>query len=163
MKLNEISDREGATHSKKRVGRGIGSGLGKTGGRGVKGQKSRSGVAIKGYEGGQMPIYRRLPKRGFTARNSKDYNVVSLGRVQQAVDAGKLDTGSTVTVDTLIEAGIVKRRRDGVRIVSQGDYSAKLSFEVAGGSKGAVEKIEATGGSLSALVPAKSAGDEAAA
>ena len=100
MKLNELQPREGSTHSKKRVGRGIGSGTGKTGGRGVKGQKSRSGVAIKGYEGGQMPIYRRLPKRGFTARNSKDYNVVSLGRIQKAVDAGKLD-GTTVNADTL--------------------------------------------------------------
>ena len=151
MKLNEISDREGATHAKKRVGRGIGSGLGKTGGRGVKGQKSRSGVAIKGYEGGQMPIYRRLPKRGFTARNSKDYNVVSLGRIQQAVDAKRLDAKGTVTVETLRDAGIFKRVRDGVRIVSQGDYSAKLTFEVAGASKGAVERIEAAGGSVTAI------------
>ena len=151
MKLNEITDREGATHSKKRVGRGIGSGLGKTGGRGVKGQKSRSGVAIKGYEGGQMPIYRRLPKRGFTARNSKDYNVVSLGRIQAAVDAGKIDKGATVTAESLAEAGVFKRIRDGVRIVSQGDYSAKLTFEVAGASKGAVEKIEKAGGSVTAL------------
>ena len=159
MKLNEISDREGATHAKKRVGRGIGSGLGKTGGRGVKGQKSRSGVAIKGYEGGQMPIYRRLPKRGFSARNSKDYNVVSLGRIQQAVDAGKLDKGATVNVETLKAAGVIKRERDGVRIVSQGDYSAKLSFEVAGGSKGAVEKIEGAGGSLKALVVREAAAE----
>ena len=152
MKLNEIAPKEGAVHSKKRVGRGIGSGLGKTGGRGVKGQKSRSGVAIKGYEGGQMPIYRRLPKRGFTARNSKDYNVVSLGRIQQAIDAGKLDGKATVNAETLKAAGVISRERDGVRVVSQGDYSAKLSFEVAGGSKGAVEKIEAAGGSLKALV-----------
>ena len=159
MKLNEISDREGATHAKKRVGRGIGSGLGKTGGRGVKGQKSRSGVAIKGYEGGQMPIYRRLPKRGFSARNSKDYNVVSLGRIQQAVDAGKLDKGATVNVETLKAAGVIKRERDGVRIVSQGDYSAKLSFEVAGGSKGALEKIEGAGGSLKALVVREAAAE----
>ena len=151
MKLNEIQDREGATHARKRVGRGIGSGLGKTGGRGVKGQKSRSGVAIKGYEGGQMPIYRRLPKRGFTARNSKDYNVVSLGRVQQAVDAKKLDAKTTVTAETLREAGVFKRLRDGVRIVSQGDYSAKLTFEVAGASKGAVERIEAAGGKVTQI------------
>ena len=160
MKLNQISDREGAVHAKKRVGRGIGSGLGKTGGRGVKGQKSRSGVAIKGYEGGQMPIYRRLPKRGFNARNSKDYNVVSLGRIQHAVDAGKLDKGATVNVETLKAAGVIKRERDGVRIVSQGDYSAKLTFEVAGGSKGAVEKIEAAGGSLKALVVREDAASE---
>ena len=159
MKLNEISDREGATHAKKRVGRGIGSGLGKTGGRGVKGQKSRSGVAIKGYEGGQMPIYRRLPKRGFTARNSKDYNVVSLGRVQQAIDAGKLDKGATVSLETLKAAGVIKRDRDGVRIVSQGDYNAKLSFEVAGASKGAVEKIEGAGGSVKALVQPRETAD----
>ena len=152
MKLNEIKDNEGAMHRRKRVGRGIGSGLGKTGGRGVKGQKSRSGVAIKGYEGGQMPIYRRLPKRGFTARNSKDYNVVSLGRIQQAVDAKRLDAKGTVTVETLRDAGIFKRVRDGVRIVSQGDYSAKLTFEVAGASKGATETIEKAGGSVKALV-----------
>ena len=152
MKLNQISDREGAVHAKKRVGRGIGSGLGKTGGRGVKGQKSRSGVAIKGYEGGQMPIYRRLPKRGFNARNSKDYNVVSLGRIQQAVDAGKLDAGQPVTFAALKAAGVVKRERDGVRIVSQGDYSAKLSFELAGASKAAIERIEGAGGSFAGSV-----------
>ena len=160
MKLNEISDREGATHRKKRVGRGIGSGLGKTGGRGVKGQKSRSGVAIKGYEGGQMPIYRRLPKRGFTARNSKDYNVVSLGRIQQAVDAGKLKSGATVDLASLKEAGVVKRDRDGVRIVSQGDFSTKLKFEVAGASKVAAERIAAAGGSLTALVAPKAAQED---
>ena len=154
-KLNEIAPREGSVHAKKRVGRGIGSGLGKTGGRGVKGQKSRSGVAIKGYEGGQMPIYRRLPKRGFTARNSKDYNVVSLGRIQQAVDAGKLEAGATVTFETLRAAGVVKSERDGVRIVGQGDYSAKLNFEVAGASKPAIERIEAAGGTLTASVPAR--------
>ena len=153
MKLNELKPREGSVHAKKRVGRGIGSGTGKTGGRGVKGQKSRSGVAINGYEGGQMPIYRRLPKRGFTARNSKDYNVVSLGRIQQAVDAGKLD--GTVSNDTLKAAGVIKRVRDGVRIVGQGEFSAKLTFEVAGGSKGAIERIEAAGGSLTATAPAK--------
>ena len=156
-KLNDLAPREGSVHSKKRVGRGIGSGLGKTGGRGVKGQKSRSGVAIKGYEGGQMPIYQRLPKRGFNARNSKHYNVVSLGRIQQAVDAGKLDSNQTVTFDTLKAAGVVKNQRDGVRIVGQGDYSAKLSFEVSGASKGAIEKIEGAGGSLTATVPAREA------
>ena len=158
-KLNDIAPREGSVHAKKRVGRGIGSGLGKTGGRGVKGQKSRSGVAIKGYEGGQMPIYRRLPKRGMTARNSKSYNVISLGRIQQAVDAGKLDKGATVTFDALKVAGVVKREKDGVRIVGQGDYSSKLNFEVSGGSKSAIEKIEAAGGKLTASVPARETAD----
>ena len=163
MKLNEIQPREGSVHAKKRVGRGIGSGLGKTGGRGVKGQKSRSGVAIKGFEGGQMPIYQRLPKRGFTARNSKDYNLVSLGRVQQAVDAGKLEKGATVTAETLKAAGVIKRLRDGVRIVGQGDYSAKLAFEVAGASKGATETIEKAGGSVKALVVKTEASESASA
>ena len=157
MKLNEIAPREGAVHSKKRVGRGIGSGLGKTGGRGVKGQKSRSGVAIKGYEGGQMPIYRRLPKRGFTALNSKSHAVVSLGRIQQAVDAGKLT--DTVDADTLKAAGVVKRVRDGVRIVGQGDFSAKLAFTVAGTSRSARERIEAAGGSVTTTAPAKAEAD----
>ena len=159
MKLNELQPREGSVHAKKRVGRGIGSGLGKTGGRGVKGQKSRSGVAIKGYEGGQMPIYRRLPKRGFTARNSKDYNVVSLGRIQQAVDAGKLE--GTVNNETLKAAGVIRRERSGVRIVSQGEFSARLTFEVAGGSRGAIERIEAAGGSLTATVPARETAETA--
>ena len=159
MKLNELEPHEGSVHSKKRVGRGIGSGLGKTSGRGVKGQKSRSGVAIKGYEGGQMPIYRRLPKRGFTARNSKDYNVVSLGRIQTAVDAGKLE-GTVVNADTLKAAGVIKSARDGVRIVGQGEFSAKLTFDVAGGSKGAIERIEAAGGSLTASVPPRAAAEK---
>ena len=155
MKLNEIAPREGAVHGKKRVGRGIGSGLGKTGGRGVKGQKSRSGVAINGYEGGQMPLYQRLPKRGFNALNHKNYAVISLGRIQRAVDAGKLS--GTVDADSLKAAGVVKRIRDGVRIVGQGDFSAKLAFTVAGASKGARERIEAAGGSVTTTVPAKSA------
>ena len=153
MKLNEIAPREGSVHSKKRVGRGIGSGLGKTGGRGVKGQKSRSGVAIKGYEGGQMPLYQRLPKRGFNALNAKDYNLVSLGRIQQAVDAGKLS--GTVDNDSLKAAGIIRRFRDGVRVVGQGEFSAKLAFTVAGVSKGARERIEAAGGSVTTTAPAK--------
>jgi len=127
MKLNEISDKEGANPSRKRVGRGIGSGMGKTAGRGVKGQKSRSGVAIKGYEGGQMPIYRRLPKRGFSnAKFAKNYNIVSLERLQTAVDAGRLDAKSVVDAEALIAAGVIRRRNDGVRILSDGDIKAKL-------------------------------------
>lgn len=148
MKLNELRDNEGATHSKKRVGRGIGSGSGKTGGRGVKGQNSRSGVAINGFEGGQMPIYRRLPKRGFRNIFRKDLNEVSLGRVQEAVDAGKLAAGEAVTVDSLIKAGILRRAKDGVRVLGDGELTAKLSFDVAGASKSAQEKIAKAGGSI---------------
>jgi len=148
MKLNELRDREGANQSRKRVGRGIGSGSGKTGGRGVKGQSSRSGVALNGFEGGQMPIYRRLPKRGFKNPFGKDFNEVSLGRVQTAIDAGKLDAKETVTTEALVKAGVVRRPKDGVKILSGGDLKAKVSFEVAGASKAAVEKIEKAGGSI---------------
>ncbi len=157
MKLNEIKDREGATHAKKRVGRGIGSGSGKTGGRGVKGQKSRSGVAINGFEGGQMPIYRRLPKRGFTNIFAKDFVEVSLGRLQAAVDAKKLDAKTTVTAEVLKEAGVIRRVKDGVRILSDGELKAKLKLEVAGASKPAIEKIEKAGGSITVLAGAKNA------
>ena len=148
MKLNEISDVEGATHSRKRVGRGIGSGKGKTGGRGVKGQKSRSGVSINGFEGGQMPLFRRLPKRGFVNIFAKNFNVVSLGRVQQAIDAGKLDGAATVDLAALKAAGLVRRAKDGVRILGDGELTAKVSFLVDGASKSAVEKVEKAGGSI---------------
>ena len=148
MKLNELRDRDGATHSKKRLGRGIGSGTGKTGGRGVKGQKARSGGAINGFEGGQMPLYRRLPKRGFKNIFAKDYNIVSLGRIQAAIDAKKLDASAVVTAETLVEAGVLRRARDGVRLLSDGDLKAKLTFDVAGASKGAIEKVEKAGGSV---------------
>jgi large subunit ribosomal protein L15 len=149
MKLNELRDKDGATKARKRVGRGIGSGSGKTGGRGVKGQKSRSGVAVNGFEGGQMPVYRRLPKRGFRNIFAKDYVIVSLKRIQAAVDAGKLDAGQTVNAEALVKAGVIRRARDGVRILGgEGDYKAKLSFDVAGASKSAVEKIEKAGGSV---------------
>lgn len=148
MKLNELRDKEGASHSRKRVGRGIGSGTGKTSGRGVKGQKSRSGVAIKGFEGGQMPIYRRLPKRGFTNIFSNDFNIVSVGRVQVAIDAGKLDGKKPVTAEALKEAGVIRRVKDGVRLLSDGDLKAKVTFEVAGASKTAIEKVEKAGGSV---------------
>jgi large subunit ribosomal protein L15 len=148
MKLNELRDIDGATKSRKRLGRGIGSGSGKTGGRGVKGQKSRSGVAINGFEGGQMPLYRRLPKRGFRNPSAKHYNAVSLGRVQKAIDAGKLDASATVDAEALIKAGVIRRPLDGVRILSEGEFSAKLAFDVAGVSKAALEQIEKAGGSV---------------
>ena len=147
MKLNDLRDKPGSVKARKRVGRGIGSGTGKTGGRGVKGQKSRSGVSINGFEGGQMPIYRRLPKRGFTNIFAKSFNVVSLGRIQAAIDAGKLDAKAVVNLDSLKAAGVIRRAKDGVRILSDGELKAKVAFEVAGASKAAVEKIEKAGGS----------------
>ena len=151
MNLNDLRDNEGARPSRKRVGRGIGSGKGKTGGRGVKGQKSRSGVAIKGYEGGQMPIYRRLPKRGFSNIFAKDFNIVSLGRIQAAIDAGKLDAKKIVDAAALAEAGVIRRLKDGVRVLADGELKAKVTFEVAGASKSAVDKVEKAGGSVTVL------------
>jgi large subunit ribosomal protein L15 len=148
MKLNEIRDNEGATKKRMRVGRGIGSGKGKTGGRGVKGQKARTGVSIKGFEGGQMPLHRRLPKRGFNNIHAHDLNEVNLGRVQAAVDAGKLDASAPVTVDALVKAGIIARARDGVKLLGVGELTAKLSFEVTRASKSAVEAVEKAGGSV---------------
>ena len=152
MKLNGISDNAGSSKARMRVGRGIGSGKGKTGGRGVKGQKARSGVAIKGFEGGQMPLQRRLPKRGFWNPFATDYNEVNIGRVQQAVDAGKLDAGQAVTIDALVAAGVCAKARDGVKILGVGELKAKLAFEVAAASKSAVAAIEKAGGSVKLLV-----------
>ncbi|ACI54645.1 50S ribosomal protein L15 [Rhizobium redzepovicii] len=151
MKLNEIKDNEGSTHSRKRLGRGIGSGSGKTGGRGVKGQKSRSGVAINGFEGGQMPIYRRLPKRGFNNIFASDFVVVSLARIQAAIDAGKLDAKATVDAAALKAAGVIRRTKDGVRVLADGELKAKITIVVAGASKPAVEKIEKAGGTVTLL------------
>ena len=151
MKLHELRDNDGATKRKKRIGRGPGSGMGKMGGRGIKGQKSRSGVAIKGYEGGQMPIYRRLPKRGFSNIFAKDFNIVSLGRIQAAIDAGKLDAKKTVDAAALAEAGVIRRLKDGVRVLADGELKAKVTFEVAGASKSAVDKVEKAGGSVTVL------------
>jgi large subunit ribosomal protein L15 len=151
MKLNEIRDNEGATKNRMRVGRGIGSGKGKTGGRGVKGQTSRSGVAIKGFEGGQMPLHRRLPKRGFNKPNAIQLNEVNIGRIQEAVEAGKLDQGTPVTNEALVAAGVISKARDGVKILGVGELKAKLSFQVAGASKSAVEAIEKAGGSVTLL------------
>jgi large subunit ribosomal protein L15 len=154
MKLTDIRDNSGAKKSRIRVGRGIGSGKGKTGGRGVKGQKARSGVAVKGFEGGQMPLYRRLPKRGFTNIFAKDLNEVNLGRIQQAVDAKKLDVTKPVTQDSLVAAGVLSKARDGVKILGQGEFKAKLAFEVAGASKSAQAAIEKAGGSVKILTAA---------
>ncbi len=160
MKLNDISDNEGATQSRKRVGRGIGSGRGKTGGRGVKGQKSRSGVSINGFEGGQMPIYRRLPKRGFSnAKFASDYNEVSIARLEQAVESGKLDAGKTIDAAALREAGVIRRERDGVRILGGSDAKSKFTLEVAGASKPAIASIEKAGGSVKVLAAAAEAAE----
>ena len=159
MKLNDMRDNAGATKNRKRVGRGIGSGKGKTAGRGMKGQKSRSGVSINGYEGGQMPLHRRLPKRGFNKPNRKQFVAVGLDRLQKAVDAGKLDAGQTIGGEQLVAAGVLRRVRDGVRLVNNGELTAKLNLEVAGASKGAIEAVEKAGGSISVTVAA--AADEA--
>jgi large subunit ribosomal protein L15 len=148
MKLHELSDNAGATKKRKRVGRGPGSGMGKTAGRGIKGQKSRSGVAIKGYEGGQMPLYQRLPKRGFNSRNRKKFAVINLGLIQKFVDAKTLDAKKPITEDILVETGVVRRKLDGVRVLAKGEISAKLNLEVTGASKAAVEAVEKAGGSL---------------
>ena len=148
MKLNEIADNPGASQSPMRVGRGIGSGKGKTCGRGVKGQKARTGVAIKGFEGGQMPLHRRLPKRGFRNPFTINYNEVNLGRIQAAVDAGKLDPAASVTIESLIAAGVCGKPRDGVKILGKGALAAGLAFEVAAASKSAVAAIEGAGGSI---------------
>ena len=157
MKLNELRDRDGATKARKRVGRGIGSGSGKTGGRGVKGQSSRSGVALNGFEGGQMPLYRRLPKRGFKNIFGKDFNEVSLGRIQAAIDAKKLDAKEAVTTEALIKAGVIRRAKDGVRILGGGELKAKVKFDVAGASKPAIEQVEKAGGSVK--LPEKAAAE----
>src|SRR5690349_2845924 len=151
MKLNEIRDNPGARREKIRVGRGIGSGKGKTSGKGVKGQKARTGVSIKGFEGGQMPLHRRLPKRGFNKPNAIELNEVNVGRIQEAVDAGKLDQGAPITVESLVAAGVVSKPRDGVKILGVGELKAKLSFQVAGASKSAVSAIEKAGGSVTIL------------
>ena len=153
MKLHEIKDNPGATKDRIRVGRGIGSGKGKQAGRGGKGQTARSGVRIKGFEGGQMPLHRRLPKRGFNPPSPLDLNEVNLGRVQIAIDAGKLDAGKPVTVEALIAAGVVARARDGVKILGKGELKAKVAFEVYGASKSAVAAIEKAGGSVKTLRP----------
>ena len=162
MKLNDIRDNKGARKGRVRVGRGIGSGVGKTGGRGQKGQKSRSGVSVWGFEGGQMPLHMRIPKRGFNNIFAKDYAEVNLGAIQKLVDAEKLETKGTIDHDTLKAAGVARGGRDGVRILGKGEYSAKLNFKVAGVSKGAREAIEKAGGSVE-LIEVVPAAEKAAA
>ncbi len=154
MKLNELRDNEGAAKKRKRVGRGPGSGMGKTAGRGIKGQKSRSGVAINGYEGGQMPLYQRLPKRGFNKPNRKSFAVVNLGLIQKFIDAGKLDAKSAITEETLVASGLVRRKLDGVRVLAKGELTAKVALEVTGASKSAVAAVEKAGGSLTVTTSA---------
>ena len=149
MKLHELRDNPGAAKKSKRVARGPGSGKGKTAGRGIKGQKSRSGVAIGGYEGGQMPLYRRLPKRGFNKPNAKSFAVVNLGVIQKFVDAGKLDVKAEITEDALVAAGVVRRKLDGIRVLAKGELTAKLKLAVTGASKAAVEAVAKAGGTLS--------------
>jgi len=149
MKLNELADKPGASKKRMRVGRGIGSGKGKTAGRGVKGQKSRSGVAIKGFEGGQMPLHRRLPKRGFNNVFAKDFNEVGLAAIQRAIDAGKLDAAAPITAEALKAAGVIRRVRDGVRLLANGEITTKAAFEIAGASKTALAAVEKAGGSVS--------------
>lgn len=161
MKLNEIRDNAGARKGRVRVGRGLGSGLGKTGGRGQKGQKSRSGVSVNGFEGGQMPLHMRIPKRGFNNIFAKDYAEVNFGAIQKALDAGKLDAKDTVDHDALKAAGLARGGKDGVRLLAKGELKTKLSFKVAGASKAAREAVEKLGGSVEVTAKAKPAKAEA--
>jgi len=158
MKLHELRDNAGATKARKRVGRGPGSGTGKMGGRGIKGQKSRSGVAIKGYEGGQMPLYQRLPKRGFNKPNRKEFAVVNLGLIEKFIEAGKLDAAN-VTEDTLVSSGLIRRKLDGIRVLAKGEVTSKLSITVTGASKSAIEAVEKAGGSLAVTAKADAAAE----
>jgi large subunit ribosomal protein L15 len=155
MKLNELSDLAGAKKNRKRVGRGIGSGTGKTSGRGVKGQKSRSGVAIKGFEGGQMPLHRRLPKRGFNNLFSKKYNVFNLDRIQYFIDNGRIDAKQIINIDTLLEAKLIKTERDGLKILGRGKLTSKVEMEVSGASEKAVKLVEKAGGKVTVLGASK--------
>jgi len=151
MRLNELKDNQGATHRKKRIGRGIGSGKGKTGGRGVKGQKSRSGVTVGGFEGGQMPIYMRLPKRGFNVPNPKRYQELSIASLNRAIKAGKIDAKTDYDAAALVEAGVIRRSRDGVRLIGSGKVEGAVKLHVSGASKGAVAAVEAAKGSVNVL------------
>jgi large subunit ribosomal protein L15 len=163
MKLHQLSDRPGARKKRTRIGRGIGSGSGKTGGRGGKGQTARSGVRIKGFEGGQMPLHRRLPKRGFeNSPFARKLNEVNLGRVQAAIDAGKLDPAATIDVAALVKAGVLRRAKDGVRLLGMGEIKAKAAFSVWGASKSAVAAVEKAGGSVAILAPPRETGEQAA-
>jgi large subunit ribosomal protein L15 len=163
MKLHELAGRPGARKARTRIGRGIGSGVGKTGGRGGKGQTARSGVRIKGFEGGQMPLHRRLPKRGFkNVMFARKLNEVNLGRIQDAIDAGKLDAGQKIDAAALVTAGVLRRAKDGVRLLGNGEIKAKITLSVFGASKSAVTAVEKAGGSVEILAPRQEAAAEAA-
>ena len=159
MKLHELSDNPGAAKKQKRVARGPGSGKGKTAGRGIKGQKSRSGVAIGGYEGGQMPLYQRLPKRGFNKPNRKSYAVVNLSILEKFIEAGKIDIKAPITEDVLVASGLVRRKLDGIRILAKGEFKSKVTLEVTGASAGAMEAVKAAGGSITVSAPIEAAAE----
>jgi large subunit ribosomal protein L15 len=161
MKLTEIADNAGSRKKRMRVGRGIGSGKGKTSGRGGKGQTARSGVRIKGFEGGQMPLHRRLPKRGFNNVFRVEYAEVNLDRVQQAIDAKQLDASAVINAEALVKAGVLRRAKDGVRLLGRGEIKAKVNVEVQGASKSAIAAVEKVGGSVKLLAPAKEEGEAA--
>ena len=161
MKLSDIADNAGARKKRMRVGRGIGSGKGKTSGRGGKGQTARSGVRIKGFEGGQMPLHRRLPKRGFNNVFRVEYAEVNLDRIQQAIDAKQLDAGAVINAESLVKAGVLRRAKDGVRLLGSGEIKAKVNVEVHGASKSAIAAVEKAGGSVKLLAPAKEEGEAA--
>ncbi|WP_135449747.1 50S ribosomal protein L15 [Tabrizicola caldifontis] len=159
MKLHELADNPGAAKKKKRVARGPGSGKGKTAGRGIKGQKSRSGVALGGYEGGQMPLYRRLPKRGFNKPNKLHYAVVNLGMIEKFIAAGKLDAKADITEDALVAAGVTSNKRDGIRVLAKGEITSKVKLVVTGASASAVAAVEKAGGSVTLLAPVAAAAE----
>ena len=162
MKLHELADRPGARKKRARIGRGIGSGTGKTGGRGGKGQTARSGVRIKGFEGGQMPLHRRLPKRGFNNIFRLDFAEINLDRLQQAIDAKLVDVKETVTIESLVKSGVIRRAKDGLRLLGRGELTAKIAIEVHGASKSAVAAVEKAGGTVKILAPSKKEEGEAA-
>ena len=159
MKLNELSDNPGAAKKQKRVARGPGSGKGKTAGRGIKGQKSRSGVALGGYEGGQMPLYRRLPKRGFSKPNRKEYAVINLGLIEKFIGLGKLDIKGEIDEDALVAAGLTTNKRDGIRVLAKGEIKTKVNLTVSGASAAAVEAVEKAGGRVTLLAPVAAAAE----
>jgi len=161
MKLDEISDNPGARKKRMRIGRGIGSGKGKTGGRGGKGQTARSGVRIKGFEGGQMPLHRRLPKRGFNNIFRLEFSEINLDRLQEAIDAKTIDAGAVINAESLVAAGVLRRSRDGVRLLGRGELKSKLTIEVHGATKSAIEAVEKAGGSVKILAPKKDEGEAA--
>jgi large subunit ribosomal protein L15 len=161
MKLSDIADNAGSRKKRMRVGRGIGSGKGKTSGRGGKGQTARSGVRIKGFEGGQMPLHRRLPKRGFNNVFRVEYAEINLDRIQQAIDAKAIDVGSAINAESLVKAGVVRRAKGGLRLLGRGEIKTKINIEVHGASKSAVEAVEKAGGSVKILAPAKDEGEAA--